>query len=55
MVLKAPSLDPNPHIEFIKKLTNEGGKINDGKKKVFVDEAIVLHSSRGTIKSRRFR
>lgn len=55
VILKSPSIDPNPHIEFIKQLTNEGGKINDGKKKISVDEAIVLHSSRGAIKSRRFR
>lgn len=55
VTLVDPSEDVNPHIQFIRTLTDNGGHIESEKKKTKVDHAIVLHSVNGVIKERKFK
>ena len=54
VVLRDPSHDTEGHIEYIRELTNSGGKIKSGKITKQVSEAVVVHSTKGTIKRRQF-
>jgi uncharacterized protein YciI len=54
VVLKDPSIDVDAHIDFLRKLTIEKGLITSGKSKQQVQEAVVLHSTKGAIKRRKF-
>ena len=55
VTLVDPSEDVNPHIEFIKSLTDNGGVIESDKKKSKVEQAIVVHSIKGILKERKFK
>ena len=49
-IIAGPNGDPEGQIEAIREMTNNGGKI--GKTKY--SEAIVLHTVKGVLKSRKF-
>lgn len=55
VVLMNPSLDVTEHVAFLKNLTDKKGKMSDGKKTIDVEEACIVHTSRGVLKSRRFK
>jgi hypothetical protein len=54
VVLKNPSGDATEHIDFIRKLTLDGGKIESGKTGRQVEQAVVLHTVKGVLKRRSF-
>jgi hypothetical protein len=55
VVLKDPSGDADAHIAFLRKLTNDGGKLTSGKTTKQVEEAVILHTAKGTLKRRKFK
>jgi hypothetical protein len=53
-VIKGPG-ELSEHIEFIRKLTDNGGKLKEKQKTVQYDEALVVHTVKRRKIRRRFR
>ena len=52
VILDGPSADVDGQVDRLRELTTAGGK-REGKGKGSVTDAVILHSSKGVIKSRR--
>jgi len=54
-VLAGPGDDHDQQRDYLRKLTDAGGKIKDGNKTIQIAEAMVLHSVKGVMgKPRKF-
>ena len=52
VVLDGPTEDTDKMVDAIEKLTLDGGKTKIGGKSVTVEDAVILHTSKGVIKKR---
>lgn len=53
-VILPPSDSPDQHRDHLRGLTDNGGSLKDGKSIVQYSEAVVLHSTKGILASRKF-
>ena len=53
VVIDGPSDDVTGMVDSLDKLTNDAGKTKVGGKEVTVDEAVILHTTKGVIKRRK--
>lgn len=53
-VIMPPSDSPDPHRDNLREMTTAGGSLKDGKSTVQYSEAVVLHSTKGILASRKF-
>jgi len=54
VTLKDPTSDLVEHREFVRKLTDKGGKMKHGKGYKQVSEAVVVHTDKGLVMRRVF-
>ena len=53
IVIDGPSADVTGMVETLNKLSDDAGKTKVGGKAVTVDEAVILHTTKGVIKRRK--
>lgn len=54
LIVAGPDGDVDGQIANLRTITNNGGKIGTGKTAVKLAEAVIVHTSKGTLKRRKF-